>query len=97
VGRELVQTLENEARENGLYTLFAFTYVPGFFGKLGFEEVDRAELPLKAWKDCMRCPKFHACDEIAMLKKLRPDPAPPLRPEALLSIGEIPILPILRS
>jgi amino-acid N-acetyltransferase len=72
VGRQIVAALEQEARENDLESIFAFTYVPGFFRKLGFEEVDRGELPLKAWKDCLRCPKFHACDEIAMLKYLRP-------------------------
>lgn len=72
-GRQIVEALEAEAHQHGLHALFAFTYVPGFFHKLGFSEVDRGELPLKAWKDCMRCPKFQACDEIAMLKKLRPD------------------------
>lgn len=71
LGRAIVETLEREARENDLESLFAFTYVPEFFRKLGFEEVDRGELPLKAWKDCLRCPKFQACDEIAMLKYLR--------------------------
>ena len=30
-------------------------------------------LPLKAWKDCVRCPKFQACDEIAVLRVLRPE------------------------
>lgn len=71
VGRRVVEALEQEARDNDLESIFAFTYVPGFFGKLGFDEVDRGELPLKAWKDCLRCPKFQACDEIAMLKRLR--------------------------
>ena len=37
------------------------------------QQVDRGELPLKAWKDCLRCPKFQACDEIAVLKLLRSD------------------------
>ncbi len=98
VGRQIVEALQNEANENKLYDLFAFTYVPGFFGKLGFSEVDRGELPLKAWKDCLRCPKFLACDEIAMLKHLRPDSAPLVRrPEALRQIGEIPMLPVLRK
>jgi amino-acid N-acetyltransferase len=70
VGRKLVQDLEREAREHGLISLFAFTYVPDFFRKLGYGEVDRGDLPLKAWKDCLRCPKFQCCDEIAMLKAL---------------------------
>ena len=50
LGRQLLNALEEEAREFGLKTLFAFTYVDGFFRKLGYEVVDRGELPLKAWK-----------------------------------------------
>jgi len=70
LGRGLVAALEQEARELGLRTVFAFTYIPEFFRKLGYFEVDRSELPLKAWKDCLRCPKFQCCDEIAVLKNL---------------------------
>ncbi len=70
LGRMLVSDLESEAREHGITTLFAFTYVPDFFRKMGYTEVDRGELPLKAWKDCLRCPKFQCCDEIAMLRTL---------------------------
>lgn len=81
IGRALTQALEAEARENELDLMFTFTYVPGFFRKLGFVEVERGELPLKAWKDCLRCPKFHCCDEIAMVKTLRAG-APPRLPLA---------------
>jgi amino-acid N-acetyltransferase len=77
IGRAIVESLENEARENELETIFAFTYVPQFFARLGFQETERGELPLKAWKDCLRCPKFHSCDEIAVLKRLRPASHPP--------------------
>lgn len=70
LGRKMVAALEVEAREFGIVSLFAFTYVDGFFNKMGYEIVERGELPLKAWKDCLRCPKFQACDEIAMRKKL---------------------------
>ena len=72
VGRYLVQDLENEARDNDLEAIFAFTYVPDFFSRLGFREVERGVLPLKVWKDCLRCPKFSSCDEIAVLKQLKP-------------------------
>jgi amino-acid N-acetyltransferase len=68
IGRAVVEALEAEARGLGLDSIFAFTYVPGFFHKLGFVEVERGELPLKAWKDCLRCPKFQSCDEIPMVK-----------------------------
>jgi amino-acid N-acetyltransferase len=72
IGRAVVESLEEEARENELESVFAFTYVPGFFAKLGFSEVERGEMPLKAWKDCLRCPKFERCDEVPVLKRLRP-------------------------
>ncbi len=70
-GARLVAALEAEAREFGLDAVFAFTYIPGFFRKLGFVEIERGALPLKAWKDCLRCPKFQCCDEIAVIKTLR--------------------------
>lgn len=68
VGKQIVEKLEGEAARFGLTSLFAFTYVPGFFAKLGYGQVDRGLLPQKAWKDCLRCPKFQNCDEIAVHK-----------------------------
>jgi amino-acid N-acetyltransferase len=96
IGRALVEALEKEANAQELHSIFAFTYVPGFFGKLGFDEVDRGELPLKAWKDCLRCPKFQACDEIAVLKRLKPE-APPIPVPRLTQITDFPQLPVLRK
>lgn len=72
-GREIVNALLAEANQFTLDAVFAFTYVPGFFRKMGFQEVERGELPLKVWKDCVRCPKFQCCDEIAMVRILRPE------------------------
>jgi amino-acid N-acetyltransferase len=76
IGRMIVDSLVYEAKLYGLDSVFAFTYVPGFFAKVGFYEVERGELPLKAWKDCLRCSKFQACDEIAVLRELRPHKRP---------------------
>jgi len=73
VGVLLIEALEKEAINNDLHAIFAFTYVADFFRKLGFRQVDRGLLPLKVWKDCLSCPKFQCCDEIAVLKALRPD------------------------
>jgi amino-acid N-acetyltransferase len=73
IGRAIVEALESEAIEYRLHSIFAFTYVSGFFEKLGFEEVERGALPLKAWKDCLRCPKFQSCDETAVIKHLVPE------------------------
>jgi amino-acid N-acetyltransferase len=71
LGRRIVEALETEAIEGGLHAIFAFTYVSDFFTRLGFHEVERGELPLKVWKDCLRCPKFQCCDEVAVVKALR--------------------------
>jgi amino-acid N-acetyltransferase len=73
IGRRLIESLIAEAEEYSLDAVFAFTYVEDFFRKMGFDVVERGELPLKAWKDCLRCPKFQACDEIAVVRVLRPD------------------------
>ena len=78
VGVLLIQALEQEAINNDLHSIFAFTYVDQFFCKLGFERADRGLLPLKVWKDCLSCPKFHCCDEIAVVKALRCDTVPAL-------------------
>jgi amino-acid N-acetyltransferase len=72
-GRKLVEALVAEAGLYDLDAVFAFTYVAEFFNRVGFQVVERGVLPLKAWKDCLRCPKFQACDEIAVLRILRPD------------------------
>ena len=72
LGRQITKDLLEQARQLGVDVVFAFTYVPGFFEKMGFQTVDRGALPLKAWKDCLRCPKFQACDEIAMACMLTP-------------------------
>ncbi len=80
IGRLIVEELEKEARHFGLESIFAFTYVPGFFGQLGYAQVDRGLLPQKAWKDCLRCPKFQNCDEIAVHKSIG-EPSRPAAPQ----------------
>lgn len=66
IGRKLVQACLDEARELGLKKVFALTYQPLFFEKMGFQYIEKADLPQKIWSDCVKCPKFPDCDEIAM-------------------------------
>ncbi len=67
IGRTLVKRCLKEARHLGLKRIFALTYSPHFFKKMGFEDIDKARLPQKIWGDCIRCPKFPECDEHAVI------------------------------
>lgn len=69
-GRRLVLACLEEGRTLGLATLFALTYQPLFFEKLGFRVVDKATLPHKVWNECIRCPRFPDCGEIAVVLDL---------------------------
>ncbi|MFN7591506.1 MAG: N-acetyltransferase [Planctomycetota bacterium] len=70
IGRVLVDALVDDATRLGIPRLFAFTYVPDFFAKMGFTICQHEDLPHKVFNDCMHCPKFLACDEIAMTRVL---------------------------
>ena len=61
----------NEAKELGVERLFVLTYRNDFFGRFGFEEVEKTELPQKIWTDCVKCPRFPLCDEVAMVTRAR--------------------------
>jgi amino-acid N-acetyltransferase len=67
VGTQLVESCISEAIMLGIERVFALTYKPEFFEKLGFHVVDKAELPQKIWTDCLKCSKFPDCDEVALV------------------------------
>jgi amino-acid N-acetyltransferase len=70
LGRAIVNQLVAEARTLELPRIFALTRKPGFFLKLGFHMTRIEDLPRKVHKDCVFCPKFHACDEVAVIMPL---------------------------
>jgi len=67
IGDKLVQACLKEASELGIPTVFCFTYQPAFFKRHRFVDIDKMELPRKVWTDCLRCPKFPDCDEVALI------------------------------
>ena len=69
-GSAIVQALIEKARTEKLSQVFALTLAPGFFQRMGFRTVEHKDLPMKVWKDCVACPKFGNCDEIAMVLDL---------------------------
>ena len=79
-GRALAEACVAEGRSLGLQRIFALTYRPGFFERLGWEQADVMSLPRKVWNECYRCPKFPGCEEIALVLDLdeAPDASGPL-------------------
>ena len=67
IGAEIVKRLLDEGRAFGVKQFFTLTYKPGFFQTLGFRTITKEELPHKIWRECIDCPKFPNCDEIAMI------------------------------
>ncbi|MDO4204749.1 MAG: N-acetyltransferase [Selenomonadaceae bacterium] len=68
IGAEIVRRLIEDGEKFGVEKVFTLTYKPEFFETLGFVRVTKDELPHKVWKDCIDCPKFPNCDEIAMVR-----------------------------
>jgi N-acetylglutamate synthase-like GNAT family acetyltransferase len=66
VGKALVEALLVDARALGLNEVFGLTRKPLFFLRLGFRVAEKEQFPLKVWADCARCPRQHACDEVAV-------------------------------
>lgn len=73
-GQGIGSTLTERAIQEAVYfkikDLFTLTYRPEFFKRFDFSVIDKNELPIKIWSDCIGCVNFPNCDEIALLKKL---------------------------
>ncbi len=67
-GRILIAELLREAEEQSVSCVCLFTRLPEFFAHFGFRVAERRELPDKIYKDCVKCPRLHACDEVAMVR-----------------------------
>ena len=74
IGRRIVEELVQMATARGYAQICALTLEEGFFEKLGFEIVDRWSISPKLWQDCIYCPKFHHCDEVAVARSLTDSP-----------------------
>ncbi|MEK9627809.1 MAG: N-acetyltransferase [Nitrospinota bacterium] len=53
-------------------TVFVLTYAIPLFEKLGFQIINKEDLPQKVWNDCKQCLHQDNCDETAMSFSLVP-------------------------
>ncbi len=70
LGRKLVEACMDDARSLGITKVFALTYKPEFFKRLGYTVVDKSELPHKVWTECIHCVKFPNCGEVAVIREV---------------------------
>ena len=70
IGKALIKSAIEKAKQLHIARLFALTLEPAFFEKLGFEEISKQKLPMKVWKDCAECPKQDHCDETAVIIRI---------------------------
>jgi amino-acid N-acetyltransferase len=75
VGRMLVERCWDAARELEIHSVFTLTYVADFFEKCSYHRIEKADLPHKIWNECVRCPLFPSCNEIALIRTTEPEAA----------------------
>ena len=70
IGKQLIQKCLEEGKVLGINRLFALTYIPEFFERMGFKRVDKELLPHKIWSECVKCYKFPDCDEVPLIVEI---------------------------
>jgi amino-acid N-acetyltransferase len=72
IGQRMVKFTLKEAKELGIEEdVLVLTYLPAFFEKLGFNEINKEVIPEhKIWADCIKCIHFPVCNEVALVYKI---------------------------
>jgi len=72
VGRSMVEYAIKEAKSLGVKEdVLVLTYLPQFFEKLGFHEINKEMIPEhKIWADCIKCIHFPVCNEVSLVYKV---------------------------
>lgn len=72
VGQRMVEFTLEEAKALGVEEdVLVLTYLPLFFQKLAFKEINKEVIPEhKIWADCIKCIHFPICNEVALVYKL---------------------------
>ena len=68
IGKALIDKQIDVSKRLGLERVFVLTDRIEWFTKLGFGPIDKSELPHKVWRDCVHCPLFTCCTEVALVR-----------------------------
>jgi len=71
IGSRLVHACIEEGRRLHVREIFTLTFQPSFFERLGFRRVPKERFPQKIWNECVNCPHFPNCGEVALSLELR--------------------------
>ncbi|MBI5959923.1 MAG: GNAT family N-acetyltransferase [Chloroflexi bacterium] len=74
IGGELINAVLELARKRGLQQVLALTRAVPVFERMGFRHDFVSNFPDKVWRDCAPCPFKNACDEVALVFELCPQP-----------------------
>src|SRR6516225_6129936 len=74
LGRRLVEACWESARDLEIKSLFTLTHAVEFFERCGYHPIEKSELPHKIWNECVRCPLFPNCNEIALIRTVAVEP-----------------------
>ncbi|MEW6556469.1 MAG: N-acetyltransferase [Elusimicrobiota bacterium] len=70
IGKSLVNICILTSRQLGIKRVFALTFKPAFFQKLGFKIISKDILPHKIWFECVKCHLFPNCNEVPVMKEI---------------------------
>jgi len=72
IGQRMVEFTLEEAKALGVEEeVLVLTYLPLFFEKLEFKEINKELIPEhKIWADCIKCIHFPVCNEVALVHKV---------------------------
>lgn len=74
VGKKMVQFALDEAKLLGIEEVLVLTYLPEFFQKMNFQEIEKVLIPeQKIWADCIKCIHFPVCHEVSLMYKIEKD------------------------
>lgn len=71
LGAGIVENLLSQATLLGLGRVFVLTFIPEYFERFGFEGMPKSGLPHRVWADCVNCPKFPDCGEVALVREMK--------------------------
>ena len=67
IATQMIQdSIERALLNQNCDTVFVLTYAVPLFEKLGFQIIDKPNLPQKVWNDCKQCLHQENCNETAM-------------------------------